>query len=106
MINMCLLLLQMRNAADDRENAVDVKLAELTAMQRQIGAQLVELRALFTNNAEEIELTLDILRSEFLTALVEDTAELVAALALNKNVTIVPINVLRYYLQLFRLLYY
>ena len=96
-----LLLLQMRNAVDGRENAVDVKLAEMAAMHRQIRAQGIELRALVTVSAEETGQTLDLLRSDILGELVEDTAQLVAALAVNKdNVWVVPTDVLRY-LQLF-----
>ena len=109
-----ILRLQIRNTVDERANAADrdIKLAKLEAAQRQIGEQVVaELRATldlktaavdFDCAFEKTRQALDRVRDEILGALVEDTAGLIAAFALNENVGLVPTDVSRYLQLLFR----
>ena len=78
-------LLQMRKAADERANAVDKKLVEMSAVQRQIGEQVSGLREMVKKSAEETKQAMDRQRDQILGALVEDTTELIAALDLNEN---------------------
>ena len=74
---------------------MDNKLAEMAATQRQIGDKVTaELQAAIDRNckksAEETRHVLDRLRSDILDAVVGDTADLIAALALNENVWVMP----------------
>jgi len=78
----------MQKVADERADEVDTKLAKLTAAQRQIGDQIGEQAA-------------GRVRSEISGALVDDTAGLVTALAVNANVAVMPIVASRYLLPSF-----
>ena len=85
MINMDLLR-QMQKVAVVREHMVDSKLAKLVVAQRQIREQIAEQ-------------TMDRVRDEILDALIEDTAGLLNALAVNKNVSVVsmPTDASKYF---------
>ena len=88
----------MQKTADERANAVDSKLAE-------IGTQFAELRVVVERSSkqsiEETGLTIDRVRDEILGALIEDTAGLIAALALNENVAVWLTDVSRYLLFIY-----
>jgi len=94
----------MRKAVDERAYAVRAKLAEMAAAQRQIGDQVsglqavvvAELREVVKKSADETGQAMGRVRNQILGALTEDTAQLIAALALNENVVVVPTNASRY----------
>ena len=86
---------QMQKTADERAKVVDAKLAEMEVTQRQIGAQIAELRGVveqnaadFGNDFKEARLTRNQVRDEILGAMGEETADLIDGLALNANVRV------------------
>jgi len=99
------LLLQMRKAADQYANAVDVKLAEMAAAQRQIGEHVAELQGVVESNyeksAKDTKQAMDRVRDDIMGALVGDTSQLVDALDLNENVAVLSIDDSRYLLFIF-----
>ena len=86
------LYLQMRKEADERAKVVDAKLVEMGTAQRQIGEQVAEFLKVVERNclqsAEKTRQAMDRVRDDILGTVVGDTAELVAALALNENVLV------------------